>query len=155
MLRFVTLIAATAVTVGLTVTGLAGTAAAEEQLSKKQFLKQANALCKDAFTALDAGLSEQFAGLGENEEPSRAQIEAAVGSLVEILGGAATDIEALAGPVALERKVDTFLDRFTTVVDAFDTHPRSTFAEELSGYPFAKSDAFAKKIGLQGCAQRR
>lgn len=142
------------VTVGLTATGVAGVAAAAgEQLSKKQFLKEANATCKKAYKALDANFEDQFAGLEEDEERSPAQIEAGIAGLVEILRGAATDIEALQRPAALEQKVDKFLDRFNAVVDEFEADPQSAFAEELSGYPFAKPDKLARKIGLKECSQ--
>jgi hypothetical protein len=145
---------ATVVTVGLTGTGLAGVGAADEPLSKKQFLKEANATCQKMHKAIDANFEEQFAGLEENAKPSPAQIEAGVAGLVAIFRGAATDVEALQGPAALEQKVDTFLDRFNAVVDEFEADPQSAFAEELSGYPFAKPDKLARRIGLTECAQR-
>jgi hypothetical protein len=143
------------VTVGLTVTGLAGVGTAEELLSKKQFLKNANATCKKMYKAVDANFEEQFAGLKENAEPSPAQVEAAVAGFVQILRAAASDVEALQGPAALEKKVDAFLDRFNAVVDKFEADPQSAFAEELSGYPFAKPDKIARKTGLKECAQRQ
>lgn len=146
--------AATAVTVGFAATGFAGVAAAGEQLSKKQFFKEANATCKKAYRAIEANFEELFAGLEEDEEPSPAQIEAGVAGLVEIFQGVATDIEALQGPATVEQKVDTFLDRFNAVVDEFEADPQSAFAEELSGYPFAKPDKLARKIGLKECVQR-
>jgi hypothetical protein len=143
------------VTVGLAVTGLAGVGAADESLTKKQFLKNANATCKKMYKAVDANFEEQFAGLKENAEPSPAQIEEAVAGFVQILRAAAADVEALQGPAALEEKVDAFLHRFNAVVDKFEADPQSAFAEELSGYPFAKPDTIARKIGLKECAQRQ
>jgi hypothetical protein len=62
--------------------------------------------------AIDANFEEQFAGLAEDAGPSPAQIEGGVAGLIGILRGAATDVEALQGPAALEEKVDAFLDRF-------------------------------------------
>lgn len=143
----------TLVTVALTATAIAG-AAADEQFSKKYFLKQANAVCKKAWKAIDANFAEKLAGLEANDEPSPAQIEAGVVGLVKILRAAATKVEALQGPASLERKVNTFLDRFNVVVDAFYADPQSAFAEELSGYPFAKPDKLARRIGLKDCVQR-
>jgi hypothetical protein len=112
MRRSTLFLIATVVTAGLTASGLAGVAAADELLSKKQFLKAANARCKKMHRAIDANFVEEFAGLAEDAEPSPAQIEAGVASLIGILRGAATDVEALQGPTALEEKVDAFLDRF-------------------------------------------
>lgn len=140
--------------VGATAVGFAGVAAAGEKLSKKQFLKAANATCKEMYTAIDTTLEEEFAGLADGAQPSPAQIQAGIASVVEILQRAATDLEALRGPAALERKVDTFLDRFNSVVDEFAADPEAAYQEELSGYPFAVPDRYARKIGLRECVQR-
>lgn len=147
---------ATVLAVGVTVTQLGGIAAtAEDRLRKTQFLKEANATCKKMYEAIDANFEEHFAGLEEDTEPSPTQIEAGVAGLVETFRGAVADIEALRGPAALEQKVGAFLDRFDTVVDRFEADPQSAFAEELSGYPFAKPDKLARTIGLKECVQRR
>lgn len=142
---------ATAVLVPLGFTPLAG---AGETLTEKQFLKAANAACRDAYRAIDSAFEEQFAGQSENEEPTAAQIEAGVASLVENLRGAAVDLRALVGPPALERKVKRFLTRLRAVLARFEDDPQATFAQELSGYPFADADRLARKIGLTACAQR-
>jgi hypothetical protein len=144
----------TLATVGLTAAGFAGVAAAGEQLSKKQFLKEANAACKEMYKAIDANFEEHFAGFEADEQPSPAQIEVGIAGAVEIFHAAATDIEALEGPAALEQKVDKFLEQFNTVVEEFDADPQSAFAEELIGYPFAKPDKVARRIGLKECVQR-
>jgi hypothetical protein len=139
---------------GLLSFGLLAAARAGDVLTKKQFLEAANATCEDAYQAIDAALEEQFAGLGENAEPSAAQIEAGVASIVEILRTAAAEVKALVGPPALERKVKRFLRQFRAVVGKFVADPQAAFAEELSGYPFAKPDRLARKIGLDACVQR-
>ena len=141
--------------VGLNAPGAAGMAAGDEQLSKKDFLEEANAVCKEAWGEVDAAFEEQFASAGGDGELSPEQIEAAVAAAVENLGGMAASLEALQGPVSLERKVDKFLERFEAVVSEFEADPQAAFAEELSGYPFAKPDKLARKIGLKRCAQRR
>jgi hypothetical protein len=142
------------VTLGFTVSGVAAAAAADEPLSKKQFLREANATCKKMYKAVDANFEKQFAAVEEDEEPSPAQIEVAIARLVDLFRGAAADIEALRGPAALERNVDSFLDRFNAIVDQFEADPQSAFAEEVNGYPFAKPDKLARKIGLKECIQR-
>jgi hypothetical protein len=142
------------VLVGLLSFGLFAAARAGDTLTKKQFLEAANATCEDAYRAIDAALEEQFADVGENAAPSAAQIEAGVASVVEILRDAAAEVNALVGPPALERKVKRFLSRFRAVVGEFEADPQGAFAEELSGYPFAKPDRLARKIGLDACVQR-
>jgi len=148
------LLAAAIATAGFVLFGFAAPVNAGQALTKKQFLKAANATCKDAYRAIDAAFEEHIADLGENAEPSAAQIEAGVASVVEILRAAAAEVKALVGPPALERKVKRFLDQFRAVVAEFEADPQAAFAEELSGYPFAKPDRLARKIGLRSCAQR-
>jgi enamine deaminase RidA (YjgF/YER057c/UK114 family) len=145
-------------TSGMLVVGLAGPVGAgtnELELSKKEFLQQANATCDQAYIDLEAALREDLAGLEANDTPSQAQVEAAVASVVEILDGAATDVKALVGPPALEQKVDKFLKQFNAVVKRFEDDPKAAFEAELSGYPFKKPDKTAKKLGLKSCAQRQ
>lgn len=105
------------------------------------------------YKAIDINFEEHFRPRGE-----RAAIACADQGRSCRLGGdppgSATDIETLQGPAALEQKVDTFLDRFNAVVDEFEADPQAAFAEELSGYPFAKPDKLARKIGLNECVQR-
>ena len=138
----------------LALTAFTDAAGAGETLTKQRFLKAANATCKDAYRAIDAAFEEQFADLGENE-PSAAQIEAGVASVVEVLRAAVADVDALVGPAPLERKVGRFLDQFGAVLAEFEADPQGAYAEELSGYPFAKPDKLARKIGLRSCAQRQ
>ena len=136
---------------------LAGAAAAGsgEELTKKQFLKAANATCKDAYEEVDAVFEEQIERLGANQTPTAGEIETVIASVTGILDTAAADVEALVGPAALERQVDRFLNLFNKVVAKFEDDPQGMFEKELTGYPFEKPDTFARKIGLGRCAQRQ
>jgi len=127
---------------------------AGQTLTKKQFLKAANNVCAEAYESIDAAVDEAFEGLAENEDPSTAQIEAAVAGVVGILTTAAGDVEALQGPAAVEKQVKKFLKQFNAVVAEFEDDPQAAFEAELNGYPFERPDKTAKKIGLAGCAQR-
>ena len=138
--------------------GLAGAAGAgtnEVELTKQEFRKAANATCTTAYRDVNTVFEQELAGLSGDDRPTPAQIETVIGSVVEILDAAATDVRALVGPPALERKVDRFLRQFEAVVAKFETDPTGMFEEELSGYPFAKPDATARKIGLGRCVQRQ
>src|SRR5262245_39893129 len=152
-----TLVAVLVTTFGLTGMALSSAAVAGtgEELTKKQFLKAANATCKDAFQDVENVFEEQLGNLGENETPSASDIDAVIGSVTEIFDTAKGDVEALVGPAALEKKVDRFRTQFDKVVSKFKDDPQGMFEEELSGYPFQKPDALARKIGLERCAQRQ
>ena len=152
-----TLLAALLATFSLSGMALSGVAVAgtDEALTKKQFLKAANATCTDAYRQIDATFDEELSDLSGNEQPSKAQIEAIIGSVTQILDTAAADVEALTGPAAIEKKVDRFLTQFDRVVTKFEDDPQGMFEEELSGYPFEKPDGLARTIGLGRCAQRQ
>ena len=71
-----TLLAALIATFSLSGMALSGVAVAgtDETLTKKQFLKVANATCTDAYRQIDATFEEELSDLSGNEQPSNAQL---------------------------------------------------------------------------------
>jgi hypothetical protein len=139
----------------LALAGPAGAGTNELELTSKEFRQSANETCADAYADINDVFEEELAGLQGGESPSEAQVEAAIGSVVEILDAAATEIRALVGPPAFERKVERFINQFDTVVARFEDDPKGMFEEELTGYPFKKPDRTARKLGLARCVQRQ
>jgi hypothetical protein len=152
MRRSTTYFTATVLTLGLTAAGFAGVAAAGEQLTQKEFLKQGNAICKTANKDISAVVDPIFAGLGRNEQPSPEQIAAIVAGAVPIYRGALSEIEALAGPASLEKKVAKALDQYTAALDAVEADPQAAFSR-AGPDPFAKPNKTARKLGLKQCTQ--
>ena len=150
MRRSISFFTATILTLGLSAVGFAGVAAAGDQLTKKQFLKEGNAICKAARKDFFVVVDMAFAGLDENAEPPPEVIEAVVAVGIPILQDGFDNIEALEGPASLEKKVDKLVDQYTAILDGFEADPQS--AEDGSA-PFAKPDKLARKIGLKQCAQ--
>lgn len=142
----------TAVIAGLATATFAGVAGAGGELSKKEYLKEANATCKAGNKEIDAAFGEAFAGLDENDQPSPEQIDELVGLVVPIFRGVLDDIEALEGPSALDKKVDALTDEYRGVLDDIEADPQAVFGEDAPD-PFKKLDKKTKKLGLKVCAQ--
>ena len=84
------------------------------------------------------------------------KIEVAIARLVRHLPRGGRRHRSVRGPVALERNVDSFLDRFDAVIEpVWRPIHQDNIAEEVSGYPSAKPDKLARTIGLKECIQPR
>ena len=140
----------TIVTVGVATAVLAGVAGAGSTLSKKDYLKQGNAICKDGNAQLEVVFRQAFEGLGKNDRPSDAQIEQAVGGAVPIFRTVLGEIEALEGPPALDTKVDALVAKYQAKLDEIEADPASAFGD---ADPFKKLDKQSRKLGLKTCAQ--
>jgi hypothetical protein len=126
----------------------AGVAVAKP-LSKKEWQKQGNAICKSVNTSIDELGSTVFAGLGKNEEPSAEQTAAFAAGFVPLIRAAVPSIEALEAPKSLQSQIK----KFTTQTEA-DLAKVEADPSLLSGStdPFVKSNKIAKKLGLKACA---
>jgi hypothetical protein len=155
MRRFIVLATSLAIACAVAFAAPVGAGTNELELTKQEFRQSANETCADAYDEINDVFQEELAGLQGGESPSEAQVEAAIGSVVEILDAAATDIRALVGPPRFEAKVERFIDQFDEVVAEFEDDPKGMFEEELTGYPFKKPDRTARKLGLSSCAQRQ
>jgi hypothetical protein len=137
------------VTVAATAAVFVGVAAAGEPLSKKQFLKKANAICRDVAEELDAAAEEAFAGVDENEVPPPEALAAFAQDAVPVLRAGIEEIGALEPPRADRKKVDKILKAYTEQTNALEVDPNAlATVEDLSN----KADKLAKKYGLKACA---
>ena len=150
MRRSTTLLAATVLTLGFATAGFAGVATAGEQLSKQQFLKAGNSICKAANQGINAVFEEAYAGLDQNTQPPPAAVEAAVGGAIPIFRDALASIDELKGPASLEKSVGKLIDQYNAVVDKLEADPQLAVTQND---PFAKADKVARKIGLKECGQ--
>jgi hypothetical protein len=151
MRRSATVLTATGLTLGFATAGFVGVATAGEQLSKQQFLKAGNSICKVANQGIDAVFEQaDLGGLDGNTELQTAAAKAAVGSALPILRAALDEIDGLDGPASLEKKVDKLLDQFNAIVDDLEADPQSAVTQDD---PFAKPNKVARKLGLKECDQ--
>jgi hypothetical protein len=147
--RRFTALSTTVMTLAVATAAFAGVAAAGEQLSKKQFLKEGNAICKSANQEIDA-VFEQVLG-DSTAEPTDEQFAAAAAGAIPIFRTALDDVEGLQGPASLEKQVDKLIGQYRDVADDIEADPASAFSPETD--VFAKADKLAKKVGLKTCAQ--
>ena len=131
---------------------LSATAWAGEPLSKKEFLKQGNAICAAADDQIGA-LAEEAFGAYENSdtEPPPEAVEAFAAGLVPILRPAIAELDALEPPTKDTKKVQKIIDTYSDAVDQIEADP-SVLLDEQSGDVFRKGNKLARKYGLKECA---
>ena len=138
---------------GFAATGFTGVANAGEQLTKKQFLKQANAICETATEGISSAFAAALDSLTPNSQPppeeAQAALAAAVAGAVPIFRNALAEIEALDGPTAFEKKVDRLLDEYASDLDDVEADPTLAVGEDL----FTRPDRRAQRLGLKECIQ--
>jgi hypothetical protein len=129
------------------VVALSGIAAAAP-LSKKEWVKQGNAVCKSVNDGVETAAQSAFAGLGKNDKPSDAQFAAFAAAALPIFKDGVAQIDALEEPKALTAGVKKFTTAVSDAVAKVEADPTI-----LNGDPFKKVDKIAKKIGLKTCAE--
>jgi hypothetical protein len=149
--RFTKLVV-TIVTLGLASAAFAGIAGAGSTLSKKEYLKEGNTICKAANVELNAIFDEVFADFDENDVLTDEQAQDLADRVVPIFDQALDDIDALEGPAALDKKVGKVLDEYRSITAEVQADPSIAFSPD-SPDPFVEVDKKAKKIGLKACGQ--
>jgi hypothetical protein len=122
--------------------------AAAAPLSKKEWLKQGNAVCKSVNDGVEAAAGSAFAGLGKKDKPTDAQFAAFAAAAIPVFKDGVAKIDALEEPTSLTAGVTKFTTAVSDVVAKVEADPTI-----LSGDPFKKVDKIARKIGLKTCAE--
>jgi hypothetical protein len=108
------------------------------------FLQQANAVCTQGATDLDALLAALPA------QPSDAQQQAVFPQVIANLRDRLDGIAALQVPATSKVAVTTYLDDFRTAVDRLEAAGYAALSAETD--PLAAVNAEATKLGLTACA---
>jgi len=132
----------------------AGVAVQPGTLSRAEFTKKADGIC----TAMRAKFDREYEAIlrkFQKEEPSQAQLEAEVdsvivGMLVPIFEGAVDEIAALGAPKGDEGEVAAFLSALRQRLDEVEATPKKV-SNTLT--PFAKAEKLAEADDLKGCAE--
>lgn len=121
----------------------------DEALSKSEFLKQANAICKKATSAKEKVLPEllQKADPGASLETMR---QKAVDTLMTFYEGAAEEIGELGAPKGDEAKVEAILEAMEEAAADAKSNPQSVFGG-AGQLPFRKANKAAESYGLKSC----
>lgn len=122
-------------------------------LTKAQFVKQADAICKKGNDKIEAEF-ESFVKeneLGENEAPSKALQEEAIAEIVApSVQEQVEEIDALGAPEGDEEQIEEMLTAFEEGAEELEENPSSLNEGEN---PIAKGSKLARDYGLVTCGE--
>lgn len=126
---------------------LAGAACSgDDTLSEEEFLKQANAICAEGNSELEAAADEVI----EGGDPSQEELEGLIDTAVDNVGAQLDEIEDLAAPEDLQGDVDDLIETARGELEKLEETGAEAFTSGEA--PFAESNAKAEEIGLDDCA---
>lgn len=124
----------------------------EEALSKAEFIKQGDAICKKSGDKVDAAAEERFADLGRNEPPSAAQIKTfAEDTIIPEISGQLEDLRELPAPEGDDDKVNEIIDAADEALGKVEDDP--TVLLEQGGDPFEAANKLASDYGFKECGE--
>jgi hypothetical protein len=119
----------------------------DDELTKAEFVRQANAICKAGNEQLDAAVDETFMG---NQRPSNAQLEEfATETVIPNIQRQIDDLRALEAPSEDEEQVEEILDSAQGEVDRLENEPIGLFTDETS---FVETNKLSRAYGIDRCA---
>ena len=130
------------------VVGTAGTAFAKP-LTETQWKKQGNTICRQINNEINEIGNEAFAELGQDEEPTEAQLTAYVEQLQPVISNGLVSINKLQEPKSVRKGLTKFNREVTEVLVALDDDPTILLGNED---PFEDASKAAKAVGLKTCA---
>jgi hypothetical protein len=120
-------------------------------ISKAEFLKQGNAICKTIEGELDDEFGEfaEEKGIDEDERPTDAQLEEAAEDFVlPQINRQIDELRALGAPEGEETPVNTLLDNAEAEVEKIEDDP-GLLAEDS----FAQVNKESRALGLMACGE--
>lgn len=132
----------------LLVTGLfaAGCGGDDDELTKAEFVQQANAICKKGDAQINAAAEKAFS---ESQRPSNAQVEEfATDTAIPSIQGQVDDIGELEPPAEDEEQITAFLD---SAQEELDKSKEDT-AYLISDASFKETNRLGAAYGLDECA---
>lgn len=122
-------------------------------LSKAEFLKQGNAICKEGNESINAEF-EEFSkenNLSESEEPPKAVQEEAIEQiLIPSINGQIEDIRALGTPEGDEGELEEVFTAEEEVVEEAEAEPTSLFETTTAQ---KEANKLAREYGLTVCGE--
>jgi hypothetical protein len=138
---------ATAVMTGLFAAGCGG-GSDDDSLTKAEFIKQADAICKKAHDGFDKAFNQAF----PDGQPTQAQLNKfATSTLVPGVQGEIDDVSELEPPAADQDQVDAILEAEQTGVDKVKANP-AILSPSVKEDPLAKGQQLAKDYGMKECS---
>ena len=156
MSKLLTAAIAAAVLVGL-VAGCGGGGETTDEtvtLTKAEFIKQGDAICKEGNQEIEKGFEDFFEenDIPENQEPSKAQsaeiVETVILPNVQQQGEGIRDLGV---PEGDEEQVNELLDSLEEAVAAGEDDPESLFESDTD--PFGDTNQLATDYGFKVCGE--
>jgi hypothetical protein len=127
----------------------AATSATGAPLTKEEFIKQADALCKASNNEVDAQAQQVFGG----QQPTNAQLTQFINeTLIPSAEDEIAGIDALTPPAGDEDAVQAIIDAVNTAIDKVKANPQAVAASNNNAV-FADADRLAVAYGLKVCGQ--
>ena len=126
---------------------LAGCGGDDDTLTKSQFIKQADAICKQGNKRIEAQAEDT---LPANEPPSKAQLTTfATETLIPDIQRQVDEVRELNEPSEDEDQVNAFLDSAQSELDKGEEDPLYITSDKS----FAKTNRLGKQYGFKVCSQ--
>ena len=140
------LIAVVLIAVAVAIAGCGG-GGSDETLTKAEFTKQANAICKKAADRR-AKIIGHFLQTVDPKEDEKTQQEEVVFAALPTYKSAAQQIDELGAPEGEDEKVQELVKDMEEAVKRAEANPQSAVVAEAA---FKKPNELAKSYGLEDC----
>jgi hypothetical protein len=135
---------AAVLSVGIVVAGCGG---GDDALTKSEFLKQGNAICKKGNDQINKDANQTFG----NKQPSQAQVNSfSSETLIPVVQTEIDGLRDLNPPSEDEDQVNALVDEAQATLDKVKKDPAALILVKPD--PFAKANQLAKDYGLTECA---
>lgn len=120
-----------------------------EEISKEEYLRRAQAICRQDNEELEAASKKAFADLKQGEKPSEEQVEGFVRqTVVPMIRAQVEELRDLPPPEKAANQVDEIYDAVEVALDELEADPkRLTVGPNL----FAEADRLGEKYGFPVC----
>jgi hypothetical protein len=121
-------------------------------LTKAEFLKKGNAICKKGNQQINQASKTAFLSKGKpsGPPPKSAQVKFATDSLIPTIQGEIDGVKALGAPAGDEAQVKAITDSAQSALDKGKADP-TLLLQSGKKNPFAKSNKLANAYGLTVC----
>lgn len=119
-------------------------------LPKAQFLKRANAICRNAQRSKEEVMQHLLTENGDKPALSKVGQEKVVLQVTKPVAKMTQELEKLGLPQGAEDEAEAAIDHFSETVEEVESDPRATL--EGSGGQFTEADKLAADVGLKQCA---
>jgi hypothetical protein len=132
-------------TATLAVSGCGGSS--EPELTKAQFVEQANKICREGENRRAQRVNE-LAEERANNKPAAASRDEVVFDILAIYEDTTGQLSELGKPAGEEEKVDAIIEAMEEAAERVHADPRSALTGDL---PFRKANKLAEDYGLTSC----